>query len=527
MGCIMRSEVYDAVSDHCWRLVCSQDELKQSSTIQGAEYDAALSVYLAAQARWVRKTAWKHKLEKVIAKYVAAYHRGMPIWQIAKNPKLTGIDEFSGSNDVGPIGHYSPYLLARILLERLQPGCRRDDLGTLVSQPHLISDPRLRSEVLTCCNMDRYASPFMDRVRMYVGDEHEYRLERLLSSRGLAFWSEDETRAQGHAKTPDIRLARPIAIPCPHRARRAEYLARQEAATGSDSGPTFASIAAGNGAGTSVSRACTAVDHDHLVCWIDSKAVFADPFTHGENSEQLSSYVSLFGPGLCIYWFGLVESLCPCIDGGDGATAAAAKLQLQPPGGGRKQPPAAASATSAPASTTAGASSQQQQPKGGNKGGSKSKAASDGRTLVTHPDPAILLATALPAQWRYCSDAEVTMIQGGLAARQLLAATAAASTEAGAAVGASPSAGAGADVDIDDGAAPSVGLAAALALTASSSSSMPSQRPFGPVTSATTSSPPAATSSGIVQNPLIDGNPAQPTSLRRSLGSVLGHKRPR
>jgi hypothetical protein len=42
-----------------------------------------------------------------------------------------------------------------------------------------------------------------------------------------------------------------------------------------------------------------------VICWIDSKALFGDVYTHNTSVlPQAESYVHRFGPGLVLYWFG-------------------------------------------------------------------------------------------------------------------------------------------------------------------------------------------------------------------------------
>ena len=74
--------------------------------------------------------------------------------------------------------------------------------------------------------------------------------------------TEGALRAEGHAKTPDIKLELPIAV---------------------------------NG---------------RIVNWIDSKASFCDPLVHVERgADQFQGYVNRFGPGMVVYWFGVIDEL--------------------------------------------------------------------------------------------------------------------------------------------------------------------------------------------------------------------------
>lgn len=43
-----------------------------------------------------------------------------------------------------------------------------------------------------------------------------------------------------------------------------------------------------------------------VVWWIDSKAYFGPPLA-GNTARQLDAYVSRYGPGLVVHWFGFVE----------------------------------------------------------------------------------------------------------------------------------------------------------------------------------------------------------------------------
>ena len=87
----------------------------------------------------------------------------------------------------------------------------------------------------------------------------------ILAARGLQFRTEDEMRAEGYAKTPDVFF------PIPHQV-------------------TLAS-------GEKV-----------VALWLDSKASFGDKASLAQGlREQMYSYRMRFGPGVIIFWFGHVE----------------------------------------------------------------------------------------------------------------------------------------------------------------------------------------------------------------------------
>lgn len=123
------------------------------------------------------------------------------------------------------------------------------------------------AQVLGCIARDTNSSPFVDRIRQSVGEEFELLLQRQLFNRGIPFEAEDELRKRGFSKTPDVKLLVPIGV---------------------------------------VGRDARA----HVVNWIDSKAMFGDNHTHYKHNEpQLRRYVNRFGPGMVIYWGGVVETI--------------------------------------------------------------------------------------------------------------------------------------------------------------------------------------------------------------------------
>jgi hypothetical protein len=121
---------------------------------------------------------------------------------------------------------------------------------------------RLRVDVERCVAWDHVASPAVDTLRHTAGREYEDLLEEKLTRLGIPFVTEDALRAEGHAKTPDIKLELPIAV------------------------------------------------GGRIVNWIDSKASFCDPLVHVEKgTDQFQGYVNRFGPGMVIYWLGVIDEL--------------------------------------------------------------------------------------------------------------------------------------------------------------------------------------------------------------------------
>jgi hypothetical protein len=196
---------------------------------------------------------------------------------------------------------------------------------------------RLAREVVEATNSDPLYGPRVEKERNYVGIEYEMILERALSSMSkcliaetvhwlcymhilinshilrldIPFETEEQLRAKGSSRTPDILFSCPVALKV-HK----KLLSNSR-----------------HGAETIM------IDEDDsnyvwkMVCWIDSKvwmatrtclslnvrftmrmlfspsfsfqAMFGDVKTHQTSVlPQAESYVHRFGPGLILYWFG-------------------------------------------------------------------------------------------------------------------------------------------------------------------------------------------------------------------------------
>jgi hypothetical protein len=142
--------------------------------------------------------------------------------------------------------------------------------------------------VAACVAEDAYNSPLVDRVKQWAGWEHEWRLQAALLRGGGgggggapagALCTEEELRARGLRKTPDVLLRWPAWAACAHGAPA-------------------------------------------LVTWLDSKAAFCEARAAEEASRQVADYARLFGPGAVVFWGGHVEELARgCCEGGGGGGA--------------------------------------------------------------------------------------------------------------------------------------------------------------------------------------------------------------
>ncbi|KAK3272094.1 hypothetical protein CYMTET_19594 [Cymbomonas tetramitiformis] len=121
---------------------------------------------------------------------------------------------------------------------------------------------RLVADLEHCAAVDPLCSPYADTLRHSIGVEYEELLQRRLHGAGVPFRTEDDLRAEGRAKTPDVWFDVPIGV---------------------------------NG---------------KVVNWIDSKASFCDDEAYiGKDEEQFKGYVNRYGSGMVIYWFGLIDDL--------------------------------------------------------------------------------------------------------------------------------------------------------------------------------------------------------------------------
>eukprot|EP01137_Pigoraptor_chileana_P000149 Opistho-2@35825 len=131
-----------------------------------------------------------------------------------------------------------------------------------MQHPETIEDLRLREQVQFCILNDDVYSPLVEKVRHSLGIEYEYILQEKLRAHGIPFIGEDVMRSMGFPKTPDIRLEIPIVV-----------------------------------------EGC-------IVNWIESKASFGDEYSHKNYlKDQFWSYHNRYGPGMVIYWFGLIDEL--------------------------------------------------------------------------------------------------------------------------------------------------------------------------------------------------------------------------
>lgn len=160
--------------------------------------------------------------------------------------------------------NFPPVMTAFVILTNNRMG--RKTFRKLLRNQNKIKDRRLAKEIEEIKRFDHIYSPRGYEIQRERGEWGEKRIKKWLDERGIKYKREDDLRKRG-GKTPDFLLEKPI------------YFRGEK------------------------------------VVWIESKATFADDKEFKKNlTKQLSSYMEIFGPGMVIYWFGMVDTI-PTIDG--------------------------------------------------------------------------------------------------------------------------------------------------------------------------------------------------------------------
>ncbi|XP_063039618.1 CDAN1-interacting nuclease 1 isoform X2 [Engraulis encrasicolus] len=204
----------------------------------------------------MKRTMSKHHAPEAIEAYYQRY-----LAEAKNSPSSPVLLEIANEVDL------SPALLARLVVERFlqeREGAAfsKQVLNNMLREPSLIPDLLLPRHVAQCTINDCCYGPLVDCIKHAIGQEHEVLLRDKLQERNLSFLDENQLRAKGYDKTPDIILEVPIAV------------------------------------------------EGHVVHWIESKASFGDDHSHRTYlNEQFWSYWNRFGPGLVIYWYGFIAEL--------------------------------------------------------------------------------------------------------------------------------------------------------------------------------------------------------------------------
>ncbi len=155
--------------------------------------------------------------------------------------------------------NFPPILLGLILMA--QNNVSRKRFWKMVREPETVGDKRLKSEMMAIRKGDILYSPEGAEVQKQRGIKGEERLANWLDGQGVTYRTEADLRGK-FPKTPDFLLDKPL-----------DY----------------------NG---------------YDIRWIDSKASFGDDIELRKNNRrQFHQYVTLFGKGLVLYWFGYIDDI--------------------------------------------------------------------------------------------------------------------------------------------------------------------------------------------------------------------------
>lgn len=155
--------------------------------------------------------------------------------------------------------NFPPILLGLILSS--QRGIGRKRFWKMVREPESVEDRRLRTEMESIRKADILYSPEGSEVQKQRGIKGEEKLARWLTEHNITYQTEKDLRGK-FPKTPDFLLDEPLS-------------------------------------------------HDGLkIKWIDSKASFGDDIEIRKNNrKQFHQYVDLFGDGMVLYWFGIIDDI--------------------------------------------------------------------------------------------------------------------------------------------------------------------------------------------------------------------------
>ncbi|MCD6110809.1 MAG: TPD domain-containing protein [Thermoplasmata archaeon] len=157
-----------------------------------------------------------------------------------------------------------PVVMGNLVLT--QAGLSRREYNEVLRNPEKIRDESLRREIEDILRNDPLYSPKGNAVQRRRGHLGEARIKEWLDRYGIEYLREEELRGEGK-KTPDFLLKEPI-----------EYRGEK-------------------------------------VHWIESKGTFGDSYELRRNlTKQLKPYLELFGSGMAVYWYGLLDEI-PMIDG--------------------------------------------------------------------------------------------------------------------------------------------------------------------------------------------------------------------
>lgn len=184
---------------------------------------------------------YHYQMVRRAPKMLNSWRRGDTLLEIAQKHNFPGV------------------LIASVILKEMGYKSK-----TIIKNPYILRDLRLRDEVLQAMDDDLHYSPKAHAKQSMLGKMGEDIIYKWLKDCDIDFITESQMSKAPNTKTPDFLLHEPLTI---------------------------------NG---------------DQVKWVESKAVFADETEHNRYHEkQFRFYEELFGTGMVVYWYGLVDDICP------------------------------------------------------------------------------------------------------------------------------------------------------------------------------------------------------------------------
>ncbi|KAI5102529.1 hypothetical protein C0J45_7881 [Silurus meridionalis] len=252
----------------------------------------------------MKRTLVKHHAD-VIEDYYQRYRS-----EASKHPSDPVLLELANEVDL------SPSLLARLLLERFLEehsgsASSKQVLNSMLREPSLIPDVQLAIHVEQCTINDCCYGPLVDCIKHSIGQEHEEILREKLREKNLSFLDENQLRAKGYDKTPDIILEVPIAV----EGHIVHWIESKASFGDEQSHRTYLNEQFWSYWNSSL-RLLLLLDEPinysgrhHAVLIEEQMLARFDSPHQGNTLVQWIGSALQFGPGLVIYWYGFITEL--------------------------------------------------------------------------------------------------------------------------------------------------------------------------------------------------------------------------
>lgn len=201
--------------------------------------------------------------------------------------------------------NFNYYKIAKTYLESIKiynSNTEQITINKFLDNPTIITNTIIRNDILKCLLNDNICSVENNLISECYGKQYECILYEKLTYLHINYESEEDLRAQGRSKTPDVLLTLPmLTIPI------------HTLPTSTTTNTANSNTTTHNASTTPITNNSIQVSDLCLVNWIDSKAMFADEVTFREHIIQYKAYNNRYGKGLVIYWFGFIDSILEII----------------------------------------------------------------------------------------------------------------------------------------------------------------------------------------------------------------------